>query len=113
MEVDNTGSIVSQSEQCQKRTAQKRRLRALVKELKESSSRIRTSPDVSRSERVDDSSPDLNTLSGVNVVKRRQVQTDKMPHSTSIPIELATWTTTGSERYVIQSRVMARGDLFT
>ena len=90
MEFDNTGSIVSQSEQRQKRTAQKRRLKASVKEPKESSSRIRTSPDVSKSERVDDSSPDLNTQSGITVVKRRQVQTDKMSHSTSIPTELAT-----------------------
>ena len=63
---------------------------ASVKELKESNSSLCSSPGVTRSERADNSAPDLSTLSGVNFVKRRQVQTDKMPHSTSIPTELAT-----------------------
>ena len=66
------------------------KLASLFEELKENSSSLRSSPETTSSEHVDSSAPDLSTLSGVNFVKRRQVQTDQVPQSLGVPTEIAT-----------------------
>ena len=76
--------------QIREQTAQMEKLIASVEEPKESSSSLRSSPEPTSSESVDNYVPDLSTLSGVNFVKRRQVQTDQVPHSLGVPTELAT-----------------------
>ena len=76
--------------QIREQTAQMEKLIASVEEPKESSSSLRSSPEPTSSESVDNYAPDLSTLSGVNFVKRRQVQTDQVPHSLGVPTELAT-----------------------
>ena len=97
MDVDNGGSDDLQSgrsqdmrRQIREQTAQMEKLIASVEELKESSSSLRSSPEPTSSESVDNYAPDLSTLSGVNFVKRRQVQTDQAPQSLGVPTELAT-----------------------
>ena len=100
MEVDSTESVVWQSEQLQEHTAQMEKLASLFEELKENSSNLRSSPEATSSEHFDSSAPDLSTLSGVNFVKRHQVQTDQVP-------QLLGDSTRGPGRYV-----MVREDLF-
>ena len=97
MEVDTHENDDLQSEQLQdlrrqirEQTAQMEKLASLFEELKENSSSLRSSPEVTSSEHVDSSAPDLSTLSGVNFVKRRQVQTDQVPQSLGVPTEIAT-----------------------
>ena len=97
MDVDNSGSDDLQTgrpqdmkRQIREQTAQMEKLIASVEEPKESSSSLRSSPEPTSSESVDNYVPDLSTLSGVNFVKRRQVQTDQVPHSLGVPTELAT-----------------------
>ena len=90
MEVDNTRSIVSQSEQLEELTAQIEKLASLFEELKENSSSLRSSPETISSEHVDSSAADLSTLSGINFVKRCQVQTGQVPRSLDVPTELVT-----------------------
>ena len=75
--------------QIREQTAQMEKLASSFEELKENSSSLRSSPDTTSSERVDSSAPDLTTLSGVNFVKRRQVQTDQVPQSLGVPTVMA------------------------
>ena len=65
------------------------KLASLFEELKENSSSLRSSPEATSSEHFDSSAPDLSTLSGVNFVKRRQVQTDQVPQSLGVPTVMA------------------------
>ena len=97
MEVDTHENDDLQSEQLQdlrrqirEQSAQMEKLASLFEELKENSSSLRSSPETTSSEHVDSSAPDLSTLSGVNFVKRRQVQTDQVPQSLGVPTEIAT-----------------------
>ena len=90
MEIENIRSVDSRPEQLQEQNSQKGKLMASVEEPKESSSSLRSSPEPTSSESVDNYVPDLSTLSGVNFVKRRQVQTDQVPHPLGVPTELAT-----------------------